>query len=1335
MLLSTVALNIFAAQNDAIRIDMIGYRNDDNKSVMLVNQAAASFDVRRLDDDTIVYTGNFGPSISDSASGDTCYIGDFTAVNVTGNYRIEVAGLGESFPFTINRRVFEPVFRDAMRAFYGQRCGMEVHLDHASGNFSHLACHTNPATFDAASGFSGTKDVTGGWHDAGDFGKYNTNSGIATGTLLLMYERYGSQIGWIDLTLPEYGRPDVLSEIKYNLDWMLKMQDTASGGVFHKVSAPIPALNLMPENDYGTQHIYRISTCATGDFAAVMAIAARVYIASDPAYAAQCLTAAQSAWAYLQAHTLIVPSGGFNGGDGGEYGDTDDSDERLWAAAELFNTTGLAEYNTYFITYYTFKADPLLGGDWQNLQDIALWSYALSSQPSKNAAAAAAIKTSFTNSANTLLARLSASGYKYTLLPGDYIWGSNAAGLNSGIKLLAAYEMTGNAAYKQGALEMVHYMLGRNPFNTSYVTAEGDRAFMNPHHRQSLADGITNPWPGLIAGGANQFDYNVGAPAKCWQDNVNNFFVNEIAINWQAAFCFVLAAAITADVPYETPTASPTDGCYPLACTPSFTATHTLTPIPTITPTPIAPVRINCGGALYTDTNGDAWQADRYYFGANTWGIYMGAMAARPGDVTNTLDDTLFNSVCYGNLEYRIQLPAGKYNVRLRFSDNENTLPGQRLFNMTVEGALVATNFDIISAAGGPLKYVDRTYYADVNDGILNISLAYGPAGVPLINAIEVKSYDPMTPTVTKTFTITKTLTVIATATQSWTITETPTISPTASASPTKTATATKTPVYSATETPAVTDTVTAAATLTRTVTSTFTPAATAALSGLLIDDFEDDEITYNSPGGRWYFYDGGVNTGSFISSPGGANSTNYAGYLSGNVTSTAGYSSIQAFTDLNGGATEQDVSAYSGLKLFMKGTKGAGTPVSFRIMLQSSNITDFSYWYYDWTPNAAWTQVTIPWGSFTNPGWGDGQTTLISSVAQHLEKIIWAVMEISGAASNNTGNQWYLDEIYFYGGPTATVTPVYSKTSTPTFTATATLTPASSPTQTPTLTATATVSGTVTCTGTATDTATQAPSGTATATCTETLTVTVSSTQSMTMTVTETYTVTLSATVTATSSATGTASRTPTITATNTSSPTPTATSTATGTPAVTATDTASATATATLSATGTFTLTQTPANTPVITDTATRTYTATDTPTLTETSTATKTCTATHTKTATPTSTATKTSTPGNTATATSTPMLSYRQKDLFVIYPNPAKGTLNISVKQGSQGDKAIIRIYTPALRLVRKFESSITASNAYTADLKGLASGMYIIRMEITLQGVVKYGVTEPVVVMK
>lgn len=387
-----------------------------------------------------------------------------------GFYYIDVPGAGRSWDFAIAPNVYARAWYLAMRSYYGQRCGIAVDLGEEFPGFHHAACHLEGA-WHPSSGKTGPRESKGGWHDAGDYGRYVVNSGISTGTLLWTWEFFGPRLAKVDLKLPESGNgtPDILNEIRWNLDWMLTMQDD-DGGVWHKQTSEQFCPFLMPEADklvsyvIGTGQDPHKNSCATGDFAAVMAIAARLYKPYDAAFAERALRAAGQAWRWLDRHpdvTFRNPPGVATG----EYGDRNCGDERLWAAAELFRTTDAAAYQKFFLDGYAGYRSAIKAVNpqsWSNVANLGLWSYGLAK--GADSAAAIAIRRDSIAAADQIIARSAANGYRISMTPQDYIWGSNGVLANYGVQLLVADAFQHNPRYVETALEDLHYLLGRNTF-------------------------------------------------------------------------------------------------------------------------------------------------------------------------------------------------------------------------------------------------------------------------------------------------------------------------------------------------------------------------------------------------------------------------------------------------------------------------------------------------------------------------------------------------------------------------------------------------------------------------------------------------------------------------------------------------------------------------------------------------------------------------------------------------------------------------------------------------------------------------------------------------------
>lgn len=529
-----------------ILADQLGYRPQDRKWFMTVGRGGAF----TVEDERghAVYRGEMTRvAAHDEASGAEVWRGDFTPVTAAGRYRIrlEAAGDGESVapecPVVIGDDVYRDVHRALLKAFYFFRCGMALTEPHA-GPWTHGACHTAQAR---VYGENRMRDASGGWHDAGDYGKYTVPGAKAVADLLLAYELNPHAFG--DATgIPESGNgvPDVLDECRYELEFLLRMQDEATGGAFHKVTTEkFPSLYCRPEDDTEPLVFSPVSATATGSLAAVAAMAARVWRDLDAAFAARCLEAAERAWRWLADHPEVP---GFRNPPEittGEYGDKCDLDERYWAAAELMRTTGKPVYREAVIRLLERGGfDPCEFG-WADVGGYGTVACLLADPAVTGAELRARLRGTFLARARKLQDLAGRDGFAVALRPEDYIWGSNMVVMNRAMHLLiAAREEGGDPAFREAALEQLHYIFGRNVLGQCYVSGFGTRPLLHPHYRPGCADGIDAPVPGMLSGGPNrnlQDDYAAKhlagrSPAACHADHEDSYSTNEVAIYWNS---------------------------------------------------------------------------------------------------------------------------------------------------------------------------------------------------------------------------------------------------------------------------------------------------------------------------------------------------------------------------------------------------------------------------------------------------------------------------------------------------------------------------------------------------------------------------------------------------------------------------------------------------------------------------------------------------------------------------------------------------------------------------------------------------------------------------------
>ncbi len=301
----------------SVRMDQEGFYPKSPKIAIITGSPKNSvfYIIEKNRRDT-VYRGSLSSGRQSTNSSIVTRIADFSGLRQSGIYTLVVPGSCKSYPFKIGKNVHRPAALASLKAFYYQRASMDL-LPNYAGMWSRKSGHPDTAVLIHASAATAKRkagvliSTPGGWYDAGDYNKYIVNSGISTYTLLSAFEDYTSYFDTLRTNIPSNGKkiPDVLSEILYNLRWMLSMQDPEDGGVYNKcTNAEFDAME-MPVSATQPRFVVQKGTAATLDLAAVAAKAARIfarYKTEFPGLSDSCLFAAEKAWLWAESNPGVV---------------------------------------------------------------------------------------------------------------------------------------------------------------------------------------------------------------------------------------------------------------------------------------------------------------------------------------------------------------------------------------------------------------------------------------------------------------------------------------------------------------------------------------------------------------------------------------------------------------------------------------------------------------------------------------------------------------------------------------------------------------------------------------------------------------------------------------------------------------------------------------------------------------------------------------------------------------------------------------------------------------------------------------------------------------------
>ncbi|NLC93820.1 MAG: hypothetical protein GX677_10270 [Treponema sp.] len=474
-------------------------------------------------DDKVVYKNTLQKPKEDRLVGEKIYEANFSDFTEEGVYRILCNNV-KSYSFKINYNCYDDLLFSVYNFFKISRCGEEI----KEGDFARPACHTASALI---YGTNEHKAVKGGWHDAGDYGRYIVNAAKAVMDMLLSYNEYKAKFSQFNL----------LKEIQFELEWMLQMQ-REDGAVYHKISCYHFCGFINPQDEKDEIVISPISTTATADFAGTLAYASLIFKEKDEKFAEKLLEASVKAQNYLDNHVdeLYKNPPAITTG---EYGDDNATDERYFALCSLFVAT---EESDYLLKAKELKKSVKDYIGWGNFGGYGTEILLKNKDLVDDKDFISTLQTEIISLADEIVSVAENSPVAYS--EKRVYWGCNGGICDNSHILFIANSIEKKDIYLEIAQKQLSYLLGCNPISICYVTGNGEYCSEHTHHRPSVATG--KEMKGMLSGGPTEFliddilkktysEKNV-PPLKRFLDDERSYSSNEIAINWNSGIGYLI---------------------------------------------------------------------------------------------------------------------------------------------------------------------------------------------------------------------------------------------------------------------------------------------------------------------------------------------------------------------------------------------------------------------------------------------------------------------------------------------------------------------------------------------------------------------------------------------------------------------------------------------------------------------------------------------------------------------------------------------------------------------------------------------------------------------------
>ncbi len=531
------------------KVNQLGFKPDAEKYALvsgfpetLAVYAGDSFELVDKATGETIYTGELTmvSEYDSDYSGEQILCADFSDFCTEGSYYLKAVGLENSTEFDISEYVYDELLTNTMRYYYYQRANEDITAQYGG---SYTRSDMTPQDFEAPLYCNRDIkiDVSGGWYDAGDVGKYVSPGATAANTLLWAYKLFPEKFSDGQNNIPESGNgiPDILDEIKVELDFLLKMQDKESGGFYIKVKSK-------SENDSDGDRTVWVGdgenciTNSTADCTAVLAFASKIFREHDSAYADTLLSAAKKGWAYIEQNPNIYVQTNYSG--------ENNSSSAFWASACVYYATGSESAHSYFLENVDMYFGSLKsGGNGHNVGNMGIYGYyTYLLCNNRDEAVVSEIETKFKSWKQSVLNRHNTNPWRIAIDKYSFWWGSFNIILGNAQDILIGDTLLNldTDSSMQLSAHAVNFITGTNAVRKCFVTGMGDDpikcTFSNIYYGAS-PDGVP---AGYMPGGVNSYNGGIISrfPLKCYIDSESDWYTNENAVYWNAVMVFNSAA-------------------------------------------------------------------------------------------------------------------------------------------------------------------------------------------------------------------------------------------------------------------------------------------------------------------------------------------------------------------------------------------------------------------------------------------------------------------------------------------------------------------------------------------------------------------------------------------------------------------------------------------------------------------------------------------------------------------------------------------------------------------------------------------------------------------------